>query len=45
MVQWINDQLISVEAPVGSLVPDGWVKDLVLLQLWCRLQLQFGFDP
>ena len=22
-----------------------WVKDLVLLQLWLRLQLQLGFDP
>ena len=22
-----------------------WVKDLVLLQLWHRLQLQPGFDP
>ena len=22
-----------------------WVKDLALLQLWCRLQLRCGFDP
>ena len=22
-----------------------WVKDLVLLQLWCRLQLWLEFDP
>ena len=22
-----------------------WVKDLVLLQLWYRMQLQLGFDP
>ena len=25
--------------------PVQWVKDPVLLQLWCRLQLQLGFDP
>ena len=22
-----------------------WVKDLALLQLWCRSQLQLGSDP
>ena len=22
-----------------------WAKDLVLLQLWCRLQLRLRFDP
>ena len=22
-----------------------WVKDLVLLQLWCKLQVQCGFHP
>jgi len=22
-----------------------WVKDLALLQLWCRLQLWLGFHP
>ena len=25
--------------------PVQWVKDLALLQLWHRSQLQFGFDP
>ena len=25
--------------------PVQWVKDSVLLQLWCRLQLWFRFDP
>ena len=25
--------------------PVQWVKDLVLLELWCRLQLQLGFNP
>ena len=28
-----------------SLVPYKWVRDLVLLQLWHRLQLQLGLDP
>ena len=28
---------------VPAVVP--WVKDLELLQLWCRLQLQLGFSP
>ena len=40
MVQW--DQW-----PSGStgLIPAQWVKDLVLLQLWHRSQLQLGSDP
>ena len=25
--------------------PAQWVKDLVVLQLWCRSQLQLGSDP
>ena len=25
--------------------PAQWVKDLALLQLWCRSQLQLGLDP
>ena len=31
---------ITGSSPVAQ-----WVKDPVLLQLWCRLQLWWGFDP
>ena len=30
---------------MGVLTVAQWVKDVVLLQLWSRLQLQLGFDP
>ena len=31
---------------VGSISgPAQWIKDLVLLQLWLRLQLKLGSDP
>ena len=37
--------LISVALPVRTPAPAKWVKDLVLLQLWCRSKMQLGFDP
>ena len=45
MAQWVND-LVCLCGTTSSIPgPVKWVKDLALLQLWHRLQLQLGFDP
>ena len=45
---WIKDPtaagLVTVEVWVQSCLVQ-WIKDLALLQLWCRLQLKVRFDP
>ena len=45
MVQWVNDPacFCGIASSIPSLVQ--WVKDLALLQLWCRPQRRLGFDP
>ena len=46
MTQWVNElACLCVVLPVGSSVPQQWVKDLVLPQLWHRLQMQLRFEP
>ena len=49
MVQWIKEDLIAAawvaaEARVQSLAWCSGLKDLALPQLWCRWQLQVGFN-
>ena len=45
VVQWVND-LASLCGGTGSDPnPVQWIKDPVLLQLWCRSQLQLRFSP
>lgn len=41
--QWVNDAACLSGGPGSS--PAQWVKDLELLQLWHRLQLQLRFHP
>ena len=45
MVLWVHDLAYLCGLP-GS-IPGSvqWVKDLILLQLKCRSQVQLGFDP
>ena len=45
VAQWVNDPacLFGVASLIPCLVR--WVKDLALLQLWCRSQLQLRFSP
>ena len=47
MAQWVKEPtalaLVAVEARIPGLGP--WVKDLVLLQLWHRLQLRLDSIP
>ena len=42
MIQWVKNPG-SIHEDVG-LIPDfaQWIKDLALLRLWCRSQMQFG---
>ena len=42
--QWVNNPADLCGAPVGFLAQVQWVKDWALLQLWCGLKLQLGFD-
>ena len=37
--------LVAAEEAGSIPVLAQWVKDLALMQLWCRLQLQLPFDP
>ena len=39
-----DDSFLKICLKGASTVPQ-WVKDLVLPELWRRLQLQLGFDP
>lgn len=45
MAQWFNDSpcLCGSSGPICGLVQ--WTKEMLLLQLWCRLMLRLGFDP
>ena len=45
MAQWVNDSacLCGDASSIPGLVQ--WVKDLALMQLWCRLKLGLRFDP
>ena len=43
-MQW-DSVLAASGMRVRSLAPHSVLKHLALLQLWLRLQLQFGFDP
>ena len=45
MAQWINDP--ACLCGIASLIPGPkqWVKDLVLLQLQHRWQMEHGFNP
>ena len=45
VVQWDQQHLCSAGTQVQSLTPLSGLKYLVLLQMWCRLQLQIGSDP
>ena len=49
MAQWVKNLIaaaqVAVEGQVRYLAPCSGLKDLVLLQLWCRLQLWLGFGP
>ena len=44
MAQWVNDPAYLCGGTSSITSPVKWVKDLVLLYLWHRLQLQFRFD-
>ena len=45
MAKWVNNLACLCEGS-GSIPRQAqWIKDLVLVQLWCRLQLWLGFDP
>ena len=44
VVQWVKD-LASLWWLRFDPQPGWWVKDPVLLQLWCRLQLWLRFNP
>ena len=45
MVQWVKDPVLSLQGWGSEPGPAQWVKDLALLQLWCRSQLHLRFDP
>ena len=49
MVQWVKDPSavawVAAEGRVQSLAQHSGLKDLMLLQLRCRLQLWVGFNP
>ena len=45
MVQWVKDPVLSLQGWGSEPGPAQWVKDLALLQLWCRSQLQLRSDP
>ena len=44
---WLMEVPALVAAEEAGSIPvlAQWVKDLALMQLWCRLQLQLPFDP
>ena len=48
-VQWVKNLTavawVALEARVQSLAQHSGLKDLVLLQLQCRLQLRLRFSP
>ena len=45
MAQWVKDLALSLGSMGLIPGPVQWGKDVVLLQLWCGLQLQLRFDP
>ena len=45
VAQWVNDSACLCEGPSSTPGPASWVKDLVLLELWHRLQMQLAFHP
>ena len=45
MAQWGRWCLCSARTQVQSPAQHSELKDLALLQLWCRSQLQFRSDP
>ena len=45
VAQWVNDPACFCGVAGSGASPAQWVKDLALLQLWCKLQMQLGFDP
>ena len=45
VAQGVNDPIVSVEVPLLSPARYRKLKDPALLQLWCRFQLRFRFDP
>ena len=45
MVQWVNNLAFLCGGTFSIPGPAQWVKDLTLLQLWHRSQLQFVFCP
>ena len=45
MVQWVMNLALSLWQHGFDPSLAQWVKDLVLSQLWHRLQLRLGFDP
>ena len=45
MAQWVNDLACLCGMARSIPGPAQWAKDLTLLQLWFRLQLQLGFNP
>ena len=45
VAQWVHDPALSLQQHTGSsLDPAQWVKDSVLMQWQCRLQLWLGFS-
>ena len=44
VVQWVN--VLAFLCGIGGSIPSlsWWVKDLALMQLWCRSPLQLEFD-
>ena len=45
MAQWVRDPALSLWWRWFDPHLEQRVKDPVLLQLWCRLQLHLGFSP
>ena len=45
VAQWVNNPACLCGGAGLIPSPDQWVKDLILLQLWHRGQLQLRFDP
>lgn len=45
MTQWVNDLELFLWW-LGSIPgPKKWVKDLALMKVWCRSQLQLNLNP